>query len=308
MDAMRANFEQLEIATGASSTAVIVNAQGLKLFVRAWSPDGGRPVRGVLVMVHGMTMYGGPFSCLARELAAQGMAVVAADLQGHGLSDCYEALRGYVRRFSDYVDDTVQVMDWAAARHPGAPLFLLGESMGGTVVLQTLRRGSVAERVRGAVLLAPAVRVSPAVLPPRAILPILRGLAAIFPRAEVPDDKVVAPENWKGAFGDQAFAEAAYADPLMTLVRPRLKMVTHLAVWEGLWAHLEDITTPLLVAHAPEDTRTEYAYSKALIARAASTDKELLTVPGGRHMLLLDRPEITSRVVGHLTEWLLSRC
>ncbi len=32
--------------------------------------------------------------------------MVAPDLQGHGLSDCFEGLRGYVRAFQDWVDDT----------------------------------------------------------------------------------------------------------------------------------------------------------------------------------------------------------
>lgn len=45
-------------------------------------------------------------SLLLRAPFPPGFAVVAPDLQGHGLSDCFEGLRGYVRAFEDWVADT----------------------------------------------------------------------------------------------------------------------------------------------------------------------------------------------------------
>ncbi|GFR44681.1 hypothetical protein Agub_g5978, partial [Astrephomene gubernaculifera] len=100
MDNARAKYK-LKDTSGANTTAVICNAQGLKLFVRHWHPKpGGKSgVRGVVVMVHGLTMHSGAFSRVAMQLVAQGLAVVSYDQQGHGLSDCFQGLRGYVRQF-----------------------------------------------------------------------------------------------------------------------------------------------------------------------------------------------------------------
>ncbi len=36
------------------------------------------------------------------------------------------------------------------------------------------------------------------------------------PRTEVPNDPIVRPENWMGAFGDRAYAEKAFKDPLVS--------------------------------------------------------------------------------------------
>ncbi|PNH06789.1 Monoglyceride lipase [Tetrabaena socialis] len=179
MDARRAQHQD---AAGSTTTAVISNAQGLELYLRQWVPTQGLRVCGVVVMVHGFTVHSGLFSGVAQHLAEQGLAVVSYDQQGHGLSDCFEGLRGYIRGFADLVEDAVQVLGWARSQHPGVPAFLLGESLGGTVVLSALRRESVREEVRGAVLMAPGIRVSKAVLPPWPLMPFLRAAAAIFPR------------------------------------------------------------------------------------------------------------------------------
>ncbi|PNH06780.1 hypothetical protein TSOC_006802 [Tetrabaena socialis] len=95
---------------------------------------------------------------------------------------------------------------------------------------------------------------------------------------------------------------------LCTLVRPRLAMLCTVAVCEELFAHLEEIRTPFLAVHAPEDSRCEICNSEALVARAATTDKQLLAAPGGSHMLFLDKPDITARVLAHVTGWLTQRC
>ncbi|KAG2495973.1 hypothetical protein HYH03_005902 [Edaphochlamys debaryana] len=305
MDARRSKYVD---DSGAGTTAAIPNAQGLKLFLRHWTPEAGQPAAGVVVMVHGFAMHGGTFARVARQLATQGLATVASDLQGNGLSDGAAGLRGYVRRFDDYVDDLDRVMASASERHPGVPLFLLGESLGGTVVLQALRRRGVADKVRGAVLMAPAIRVSPRLMPPPVILPLLIGLSLLFPTLSLPGGGTIPREHWVGAFGDTAWAEAAYGDPLITLQTPRLNMMQILLVLRDLYGNLEQIRTPLLVCHSPDDVRTQADYSQHLVQRAAGEDKEMLLVPGGRHSLFLDTPEISSRVTAHVIKWLASRC
>src|SRR5688572_11299688 len=58
--------------------------------------------RGVSLIVHGYGEHGGRYRELANILALEGMATLSFDLRGHGRAD---GQRGYVERFTDYLDD-----------------------------------------------------------------------------------------------------------------------------------------------------------------------------------------------------------
>ena len=91
-------------------------------------------------------------------------------------------MRGYAERFQDFVDSVTQVLEGAKQEHPGLPCFVCGESMGGTIVLRMLQQSAELRRqLAGAVLLAPVIKVAPAVLPPPPVMLILRLLARFFP-------------------------------------------------------------------------------------------------------------------------------
>jgi len=87
-----------------------------------------------VVFLHGFATYGGPYRPVAEAFAASGLDVTVVDVRGHGRS---EGRRGYVRRFSDFVDDLDAVLEWARARSraPDAPLVVAGHSHGATIAL-----------------------------------------------------------------------------------------------------------------------------------------------------------------------------
>jgi acylglycerol lipase len=91
----------------------------------AWLPDG--EVRTVVVLLHGYAEHLGLYDALARRLAAHGHAVHALDCIGHGRSD---GERARVESWDHYVEDARTLAGIAAARHPDAPLILLGHSGG----------------------------------------------------------------------------------------------------------------------------------------------------------------------------------
>ena len=103
-----------------------VGVRGLRIHVRTWAP--ASPPRGVVVIAHGFAEHGGRYAAVAEHLVAEGLAVVAADHRGHGLS---EGRRTSVVRFDDYVDDLTTVITRARDRWPSQRLVLLGHSMGG---------------------------------------------------------------------------------------------------------------------------------------------------------------------------------
>jgi len=110
------------------------------------------PPRIVVLALHGMNDYSFAFDRPATEWAKEGIATYAYDQRGFGGS--------WNRGLWPGVDTLTADLETAARlvrkRHPDAPLFLLGESMGGAVVLTAMAERNLPE-IAGAILVAPAV-------------------------------------------------------------------------------------------------------------------------------------------------------
>jgi len=127
-----------------------VMEDGMRLPYRAWLPDGAPWA--VVLALHGFNDSRDAWELPAPDFAAAGVAFYAPDLRGFGAT----AARG-LWPGADALADDVQVMAaLLRARHPRARLVLLGESMGGAVLMHMATRGA-ALAVDGLVLLAPAV-------------------------------------------------------------------------------------------------------------------------------------------------------
>jgi alpha-beta hydrolase superfamily lysophospholipase len=99
-------------------------------FVYGWEPDGD--VRGVIVVAHGMGEHAGRYRRLAEALTGDGWAVYAGDHRGHGRTAGGPDELGSLgeQGWAGLVADLGRVLEEAAQRHPGAPIVLLGHSMG----------------------------------------------------------------------------------------------------------------------------------------------------------------------------------
>ncbi|MBM3589672.1 MAG: alpha/beta hydrolase, partial [Alphaproteobacteria bacterium] len=128
----------------------LVMADGLRLPLHVWRPDG--PPRAVMLALHGMNEYGRSFAeDAAPWFAAAGVALYAYDQRGFGGT----APRGVWPGHETLAQDAITAAGLMRARYPGLPLFMLGESMGGAVLVLA---GSKAPMADGLVLSAPALR------------------------------------------------------------------------------------------------------------------------------------------------------
>jgi alpha-beta hydrolase superfamily lysophospholipase len=126
-----------------------VTRDGLRLPVRHW--DAGHP-RAVIVALHGMSDYSNAFDMPGTWLATQGITTLAYDQRGFGKSPDPGIWAGADALRTDLAD----FIDAAHARYPGVPVYALGESMGGAVVLSSLASARP-PRADGIILVAPAV-------------------------------------------------------------------------------------------------------------------------------------------------------
>ena len=120
-----------------TSRSEFVPIRNLQYHVRLWGePDAARPP---LVMVHGWMDVGASYQFVVDALA-QDRWVIAPDWRGYGLTSGGGADNYW---FADYMADLDFLLDHYS---PGAPVDLVGHSMGGNVVM--LYTGARPQRVR----------------------------------------------------------------------------------------------------------------------------------------------------------------
>lgn len=128
---------------------MFITRDGLRLPLRHW--DAAKP-RAVIVALHGMSDYSEAFDLPGPWWAAHGVSVYAYDQRGFGAAPDPGLWAGANTMRNDF-NDFVRAM---RAKFPGIPVYALGESMGGSVVLTALARAHPPP-VDGVILVAPAV-------------------------------------------------------------------------------------------------------------------------------------------------------
>ena len=108
----------------------LVMADGLRLPLHGWRPE-GRP-RAVMLALHGMNEYGRSYAeDAAPWFTSAGVALYAYDQRGFGGA----GPRGIWPGHETLAQDAITAAGLIRARHPGLPLYMLGESMGGAVLV-----------------------------------------------------------------------------------------------------------------------------------------------------------------------------
>ena len=127
-----------------------VMPDGYVLPMKTW-PSTGAPAAVVLAM-HGFNDYSNAFDAAARAFADDMVTTYAIDQRGFGATEQHGIWAGDTVLQSDLIA-TVNLL---CEKHSGLPLFLVGESMGGAVILSSVQQ--LEETcVQGVILLAPAV-------------------------------------------------------------------------------------------------------------------------------------------------------
>lgn len=106
-----------------------ISKDGTELSGRQWAVD--KP-KAVMALVHGFGEHCGRYDHMASYLNTQGIAVVAADMRGHGKS---AGKRGVVSAYDDFREDLDALLAKTRALYPDSPITLYGHSMGGGIVL-----------------------------------------------------------------------------------------------------------------------------------------------------------------------------
>lgn len=265
-------------------------AAGLSLFRRTWRPAG--PARAVLINVHGLGDHSGLYPVLVEHFTARGTVVHAPDVRGNGRSP---GQRAYVERWDEYREDLDRFVATVRREEPGLPLFLLGNSLGGLIVLDYALHGT--EGVRGIIAASPPLgRLGV----PAPLLALGRVLSHVWPRFSLRTGM-----DLSGLARDPAVVEAVLADPLFHRVATARLSTEVSAAIARVQAGAPRFPLPLLVLHGSADRMVPPDGSRAFVARVGHPDRELREYPGAYHVLFADLDR--ERVLTDVEQWIAAR-
>lgn len=141
-----------KIYTGEIREREFITADGVKLPLRQWQPPAQKKAEAVIIALHGFNDYSNFFQKPAQYFQQQNIASYAYDLRGFGGSDT----RGLWAGYQTYSEDLTLFTRLVAAKHPNTPIYWLGESMGGAVIIVTAAEMKLPQ-VSGIILAAPAL-------------------------------------------------------------------------------------------------------------------------------------------------------
>jgi acylglycerol lipase len=280
-------------------------APGRSTYWQAWLP--ADQARALVVIVHGIHEHSARYAHVGTRLAGADFAVYAADHRGHGRSG---GRRANIERMTLIIDDLNSFVLFAAQRHPGLPVFMVGHSLGGLIALHYVTEPHVTEPqvteahvtgpearvlLDGLVVSGPAVQVT-------AGSALQRRLAGVL-SALVPNLGVAAIGAEQKISRDPEVVRAYRQDPLV--YRGKIKARTGaevLATMEGLPARLPRLTMPLLLLHGTDDQICALTGSAMVHDTVSSPDKTLRRYQGLYHEVF-NEPE-REQILTDLLCWL----
>jgi alpha-beta hydrolase superfamily lysophospholipase len=268
-------------------------ADGTEFPMRSWLPDDGKP-RAIIVALHGFGDYSVAFRSPAAFWAARGIATFAYDQRGFGGSPHVFHWAGA----ETMADDAKSVVGALRRRYPRTPVYLLGESMGGSVAIVATAESHPAE-IDGLILVSPAVWEHNLMGSFERSALWLAGLAAPGLWLEPPRGLGIHPSD---------NIEMLRAMGRDSLVQGGARVDTTAGLMDIMDRALVDearLGPPTLALFGAHEEVLPHAAVAAFLARLPDRDMRVAIYPEGYHMLLRDlHGEIVAR---DIATWIMDR-
>lgn len=93
-----------------------------------------KPLKGLIVTVHGLGLYSGAYTAFAERIQKEGYGLISFDVRGFGSYRNDEVTQRLDLQAA--ITDIQRILREMRSDYPDTPLLLLGESMGGAIVLR----------------------------------------------------------------------------------------------------------------------------------------------------------------------------
>ncbi len=256
---------------------IFLTEDGASLPLRHWLPK--NEPHAIIIALHGFNDYSRFFDSPGEYFSSQGIASFAYDQRGFGMAP----KRGLWAGYEAYAKDLRVLLRLIKQRYPKQPVYLLGESMGGAIIIAAMSQRDRPE-VAGIILAAPALWA-------RSIMPwyqvcLLWVLAHSLP--------------WLTLTGESLAVTASdNIDMLSAMNRdPWVIKATRVEAMYGLTDLMDEafkgaasLCGNILILYGEKDEilpkEATYAFLRKFLA-ADAANKTVVIYPQGYHMLLRD--------------------
>jgi alpha-beta hydrolase superfamily lysophospholipase len=271
----------------------IQSADGNRLFWRRHSPAG--EARAVLLIVHGLAEHTGRYLHVLDHFANAGFDCWAHDYRGHGQSP---GPRVHVRHFDEFLTDLAAARELVGEGQPDLPLFLVGHSQGGLIVLREALANP--QGLEGIVVSSPFLGLHPEAAPPAALHMVANIVSTFAPKLMF--SKVSEPSVLSR---DPKVSEAFIADPLVSTTVSARWFTSVLRAHADTLARASTLTVPALVMQSGDDLLADPAKTRSWASHAPAHLVEYVEWEGLYHEMF-NEPE-KEEVFARVEAWLRLR-
>ena len=249
--------------------------------------------QGNILIVHGFAEHSQRYGHVVQHLNGSGFSVASIDLRGHGHS---EGSRGYIERFSDYLED-VETGCKIVAEHLGdAPLYLLGHSMGGLIVATYAAQNP--EGLAGIALSSPAMGFAVKIPAWKRILG--EAMSKLLPHFSIPADVDA------GHLSHDIEVVSAYEKDPMVFGTARARWYTEMVEAQQLiMESCGHMALPMLLQTGDDDRIVDSGVGRSFYEEYKGDDKTLHVYQGFFHEIFNEVER--DRPLSDLQTWLQNR-
>lgn len=292
--ALAAGFEPAWAKVVQKDNDVVAVKSQLPVYV--WHDTRVKP-KAVVLAIHGLTMHGKVFDVTARHLAAEKFLVAAPDLRGYG-----SWVKKDARCTTEYgaaEKDLVEVAKALREAYPGIPLFVAGESLGGTAALRLAAHH--AELVDGMILSAPALRYR-SHFGLRGVLQV--AMLATNPRRRIDTSKYV-----RYFSNDQVIREEELADPLRKNRMGLGELISSCVYMSNSARCVDEVPDdmPVLIMQGERDEMVKRQAVELLEKKLRTSKRSVCWLEGKGH-ILLETAHVDKKTLSTVTSWLRANC
>lgn len=252
--------------------------------------------KAIVLTIHGSGEHIGRYRHVAEWLNRQQISMVGGDLPGLGTST---EKRGHIENFNDYLHKVEEWLDFAKENWPDKPIFILGHSLGGLIVLRFLEELKDKSRLSGAIVSSPAVSIGIEV--PKWQITLAKMLEKISPTFGMKSG--IQPEQ---VSRDQLVVKRYAEDPLVYSKVSIRWFFEFQAAIEKVWQKINNLRgIDLLYLQAGADQLVKPAKAEEFVAMAENKQIEFHLIPNLYHEIFNEpEKEIYLKL---MSDWILNK-
>ncbi len=253
-------------------------------------PEG--PTKGILVCVHGLGLHKGCYRQFAERMTKLGWGIYAVDVRGFGSFMTMPKGARHVD-FEGCMGDVREAIELVRQTHPGMPVYLVGESMGGGIAFQAASR--YADMVNGVISACPASKRQ------KSMSAAVRVGANLLTGKHHMDIKPILVNQ---STQKEELRQTWLHDPLGRFEMDPMELIHFQLFMDGNYHAAKKMTkTPVIILQGQDDKLVNGKSQEGLIKDIPHQDKMLVYVEHSEH-LILEEGQFNDAVIATVSEWL----